>query len=140
MCLKCGSDWTLDFCDKPACREATKTRPDCPEPHVPTHDFVKVRRAIHQHREIGKILRMSDANLVHSRKLVDNALRAAEAAEKTRDEKTDEPKTKNQGREAAYSSDSESEEDKIVVPTCVSCSVTVSYPCWYCIDCIGASS
>ncbi len=140
MCLKCGSPWTLDFCDKPNCRTAVKTRDDLTEPHLPTHDFVKVRRSFHQYREIGKILRLSEAGLERARKLFSKAARAqAEAAAAPEEgEKAAEAKTMKQAREGAHAAESDSEsEPEPEKLTCVSCSATVSYSCWYCIDCPG---
>ncbi|KAI0373412.1 hypothetical protein BV20DRAFT_937448 [Pilatotrama ljubarskyi] len=137
ICLKCGSEYTLDFCDKPACRHSVKffrSRDDITEPHSATHDFVKVRRAFHQWREIGKILRNSAAGLERARKLLTRAANRAEANAAADDEeqKAEEPKVTGPQREEAIESDSESEEAE---PTCISCSSKVSYPCWYCIDC-----
>ncbi|OJT10257.1 hypothetical protein TRAPUB_13211 [Trametes pubescens] len=143
MCLKCGSPWTLDFCDKPNCRTAVKTRDDLTEPHLPTHDFVKVRRSFHQYREIGKILRLSEAGLERARKLFSKAARAqAEAAAAPEEgEKAAEAKTMKQAREGAHAAESDSEsEPEPEKLTCVSCSATVSYSCWYCIDCPAESN
>ncbi|KAI0766852.1 hypothetical protein BD413DRAFT_141493 [Trametes elegans] len=133
MCLKCGSRWTLDFCDKPACREATKTRDDVTVPHLPTHDFVKVRRAIHQYREIGKILRMSDAGLERARALLAKANRAQQADKAQDEERPSETKHTGRSREEAGVSDPEAED--VVKLSCISCSANISAPCWYCIDC-----
>ncbi|KAI0666566.1 hypothetical protein C8Q78DRAFT_1107669 [Trametes maxima] len=137
MCLKCGNRWTLDFCDKPSCLEAIKTRDDVPEAHLPTHDFVKVRRAFHQYREIGKILRLSDAGLERARKQLAKA-----AARPQQDGIVDAGKTENTGKTKALGrlreklSRSDSEGDVgFVSPTCISCSAIVAYPCWYCINC-----
>ncbi|KAI0360925.1 hypothetical protein OH77DRAFT_1517315 [Trametes cingulata] len=139
ICLKCGSEYTLDFCDKPTCRDAVKlfqSRTDMPQPHSSTHDFVKVRRAFHQFREIGKILRMSDKGLERARRLLTKAARRAETTSDS-DGEVEERKTTGVQREEAYDSDSETGG---VEPTCISCSSKVSYPCWYCIDCLAESN
>ncbi|KAI0633741.1 hypothetical protein C8Q77DRAFT_1157905 [Trametes polyzona] len=147
MCLKCGSRWTLDFHDKPGCRDAEDiTRDDVTEPHQPSHDFVKVRRPFNQYREIGKILRMSDAALERARKLLKRAVRDGDESDSESDDSSEADETETaspetttkptkQGREEVYSSDSESESSEKPKLTCVSCSSPVSYPCWYCIDC-----
>ncbi|OSD01341.1 hypothetical protein PYCCODRAFT_541681 [Trametes coccinea BRFM310] len=136
MCLKCGSRWTLDFCDKPDCREAVKTRDDVTEPHQPTHDFVKVRRVINQYREIGKILRTSDSCLEHARELLAEVAKKEEPDAGEGDEDTPfahQKKAIARPREEANAADSDSE--TTIIPTCISCSSAVSYPCWFCIDC-----
>ncbi|KAI0644525.1 hypothetical protein C8Q79DRAFT_777894 [Trametes meyenii] len=142
MCLKCGNRWTLDFCDKPSCLEAIKTRDDVIEPHLPTHDFVKVRRAFHQYREIGKILRMSDAGLERARKQLAKAVTRSQhdnTVDSAKTEKTGETKALGRLREEISQPDTEGDEG-FISPTCISCSATVAYPCWYCIDCPAESS
>ncbi|CDO75523.1 hypothetical protein BN946_scf184871.g4 [Trametes cinnabarina] len=140
MCRTCGTRWTLDFCDKPECREAVVTneiRDDITEPHQPTHDFVKVRRVINQYRDIGKILRAADAGLEHARELLDRVVSAQKPDAVHEDPPADRNKIIARPREeAANAADSDSHEhDEAVIPTCVSCASTISYPCWFCIDC-----
>lgn len=79
VCMDCGIDDTLDFCDKPACMACTiKTCEQISSPHLPTHDFVKVRTPIMNSRDIGRILRNAKAGLErakHLLKKVDNQTR-----------------------------------------------------------------
>ncbi|KAI1783152.1 hypothetical protein LXA43DRAFT_1187180 [Ganoderma leucocontextum] len=72
VCLECGSRFTFDFCDKPACVGCTiESRDDTLLPHLPTHDFVKVRAPIVHHREIGKVLRDAKAGLERAKSLLE---------------------------------------------------------------------
>ncbi|KAH9894903.1 hypothetical protein C8Q73DRAFT_644952 [Cubamyces lactineus] len=137
ICIQCHAKDTLDFCDKPACREANKTREDVTQPHVPTHAFVKVRRVLNQTRDIGKLLRMSDAGLERARKLLDSSAEAdtrSSASENDGTELKTETKKVEGPREEADAAGSGANA-KVAALTCVSCSSVVSYPCWYCIDC-----
>ncbi len=62
--MECGSRFTFDFCDNPMCLGCTiESRDDISSPHLPTHDFVKIRAPILHHREIGKVLRDAKAGL-----------------------------------------------------------------------------
>ncbi|KAI0331154.1 hypothetical protein GY45DRAFT_1276344 [Cubamyces sp. BRFM 1775] len=140
ICIQCRGKDTLDFCDKPACRDANKTRDDITQPHVPTHAFVKVRTVLNQTRDIGKLLRMSDAGLERARKLLDSSVQAG-TSEPTSENNGTELKTETKKvegpREEADAAGSGAD-TKVAALTCVSCSSEVSYPCWYCIDCPGA--
>ncbi|KAI8975832.1 hypothetical protein BD414DRAFT_497057 [Trametes punicea] len=143
ICLKCGSKFTFDFCDKPACRGETVPRDDVTEPHLPTHDFVKVRRFLHQYLEIGKLLRTADAGLEHARFLLQKTASIEEGKTASQDAETpptNEVKAIRRPREEVAVADSHSEGDEDVLPTCVSCSASVSYPCWFCIDCPADSN
>ncbi|KAI1785192.1 hypothetical protein LXA43DRAFT_1100597 [Ganoderma leucocontextum] len=154
VCMECGSRFTFDFCDKPACVGCTiKTRDDVTSPHRPTHDFVKIRTPILHYREIGKVLRNAKAGLERAKTLLEKAetqKKRREEAEKPagnheetkpRDGKDGEapvslPKKKiTPGRpETTESSDSDSE-NEVVALACLKCDAPVSRPCLYCIDC-----
>ena len=74
VCMECGSRFTFDFCDKPACVGCTiKTRDDATVPHLPSHDFVKVRAPILHYREIGKVLRNAKSGLERAKALLEKA-------------------------------------------------------------------
>ncbi len=74
VCMECGSRFTFDFCDKPACVGCTiKTRDDITSPHLPTHDFIKVRAPILHYREIGKVLRTAKTGLDRAKNLLEKA-------------------------------------------------------------------
>ncbi|KAI0661089.1 hypothetical protein C8Q70DRAFT_911215 [Cubamyces menziesii] len=135
ICIDCRGKDTLDLCDKPACREATKTREDLTQPHLPTHAFAKARRVLNHIRDYGKLIRLSDAGLERARQLLDGAARAREA---TGDSKIAQSKTETKSaggsREEADTMGSGTS-TTVTQPVCVSCSSKVSYPCWYCVDC-----
>ena len=72
VCLECGSRFTFDFCDKPECVGCTiASRDDISSPHLPSHDFVKIRAPILHDREIGKVLRDAKAGLERARSLLE---------------------------------------------------------------------
>ena len=74
VCMECGTRFTFDFCDKPACVRCTiKTRDDITAPHLPTHDFIKVRAPILHYREIGKVLRSAKTGLERAKNLLEKA-------------------------------------------------------------------
>ena len=73
-CMECGSRFTFDFCDKPACLSCTiETRDDISSPHLPTHGFVKLRAPIVHHREIGRVLRNAKAGFKRANALLEEA-------------------------------------------------------------------
>ncbi|KAI9068321.1 hypothetical protein FKP32DRAFT_1754486 [Trametes sanguinea] len=124
ICLTCrGPGHTVDICDKTACKEAVAFRDDLARPHQPFHDYLKVRRGIYYHREIGKLFRMSDAGLERARKLLTPVPTTKAAA------------TSPEHQHAGQVNDEEDASVLASTPTCISCSSAVSYPCWYCIDC-----
>ncbi|KAI0767714.1 hypothetical protein C8Q74DRAFT_1203793 [Fomes fomentarius] len=134
VCMQCGSRGTFDFCDKPECVSAVvSSRDDNESPHLPTHDFVKIRTDILHYREIGKVLRSAEAGLAHANKLLKRALRCG-SAEQSHDDQEKQPKGARPSSARRDSSDSDSDAD-VPVLTCISCSVSISHPCWYCIDC-----
>ena len=153
-CMECGTRFTFDFCDKPACVGCTiKTRDDVTGPHLPTHDFVKIRSSILHYREIGKVLRNAKAGLERAKALLEKAeaqKKQREEAEKSAgnkeetepgDEKDGEvppslPKKKiSPGRpETTEASDTDSA-NEVITLTCLKCESPVSQPCFYCIDC-----
>ncbi|KAI9068344.1 hypothetical protein FKP32DRAFT_1587743 [Trametes sanguinea] len=139
VCLKCNGRETVDLCDKSACKEATVSREDLSSPHLPSHDIVKVRRGLHQFREVGKLLRTSDAALERARKLLTSAISTTvtSAPEGQQADQAEEP-----SHSRAPSAASNTPIAKIrgtlgefPAPMCMSCSSIVSYPCWYCVDC-----
>ncbi|KAM5530344.1 hypothetical protein V8D89_015985 [Ganoderma adspersum] len=76
VCMDCGWRSTFDFCDKLECVNGTipsRNDIDIASPHLPTHDFVKLRAPILQEREIGKILRNATAGLGRAKVLLEEA-------------------------------------------------------------------
>ena len=159
VCLECGKRFTFDFCDKPACIGSTvPTRDDITTPHLPTHDFLKIRSGILHYREIGKVFRAAKAGLTRANALLDKAANnatssqeeegedgsddgppgdAAEQAEAPQETATPPAEAStSQHRHGEDVSDAQSEGDAPVL-TCIACSTVVSRPCWYCIDCPG---
>ncbi|TFK89009.1 hypothetical protein K466DRAFT_487737 [Polyporus arcularius HHB13444] len=150
VCMSCGTSFTFDFCDKPACLTGTvKARDDAETPHLPTHDLVKIRTNILHHREIGKVLRNSTEGLKRAKKLLERAAKPAAADEASSDggehqdvgtpsERRVSPSSvKTIRRDSSDPSDSSDTkaEAEAPVPTCVSCSEPIAQPCMYCIDC-----
>lgn len=158
--MECGTRFTFDFCDKPACVGCTiKTRDDVTGPHLPTHDFVKIRSSILHYREIGKVLRNAKAGLERAKALLEKA----EAQKKKREEAEKEaekeagnkeetepgdgkdgeaeappslPKKKiSPGRSEMTEASNTDSANEVVTPTCLKCESPVSQPCFYCIDC-----
>ncbi len=153
--MSCGTSFTFDFCDKPACLTGTvKARDDAETPHLPTHDLVKIRTNILHHREIGKVLRNSTQGLKRAKKLLERAAKPAAADEASSDggehqdvgapsERRASPSSvKTIRRDSSDPSDSSDTkaEAETPVPTCVSCSEPIAQPCMYCIDCPGMLS
>ena len=145
-CMECGSRFTFDFCDKPECVGCTvKTRDDVTSPHLPTHDFVKIRSPIMHYREIGKVLRNAKAGLERAKALLEKAetqRKQREAARKADDGKDGEeqaslPKKKIlPGRpDTTEFPDPADSVNEVVTLTCLKCESPVSQPCFYCIDC-----
>ena len=184
VCLECGQRFTFDFCDKPACIATVMSRDDVTSPHLPTHDFVKIRTGILHYREIGKVLRMAKAGLERANDLLNRAAGAEampaspvagadgdggvgtgatggdeneggdEAAKEGEGEAPPEGSIQDTAPAApaaetkvpvirrensTMESDTKSEAE-VPVLTCISCSSTVTRPCWYCIDCPGKIS
>ncbi|TBU55048.1 hypothetical protein BD310DRAFT_934540 [Dichomitus squalens] len=142
VCMECGSRFTFDFCDKLACVGCTiKTRDDFTTPHLPTHDFVKIRTAILHYREIGKVLRSAKAGLERAKRLLEEAKQRKdeESEEDDKDEPTNLPETKvvpaPLRRVTTTMSTDSASEGEVVVPRCIKCAAVVSMPCLYCIDC-----
>ncbi|KAI0752480.1 hypothetical protein C8Q80DRAFT_1146274 [Daedaleopsis nitida] len=131
VCMQCGSRFTFDFCDKPECVGSTvPTRDDIEGPHLPTHDFVKIRTDILHDREIGKILRQADVGMARAKTLLERASRAENGAEEPNSSERTKPVRRDSSEMSAANSD-----DDVPVLTCVSCSTSIARPCWYCIDC-----
>ena len=84
VCMECGTSFTFDFCDKPTCATAvvkSGTRDDAVNPHLPTHDMLKIRTNILHHREIGKVLRNAKEGLKRAKTLLERAGKAGNASE-----------------------------------------------------------
>ncbi|KAM5533024.1 hypothetical protein V8D89_013292 [Ganoderma adspersum] len=127
VCMECGSRTTFDFCDKPACVGCTvKTRDDFSSPHLPTHDFVKIRTPIVQHREIGKVLRNAMTALERVKVLLMKG-----GTHNTRHEEAE----KADGEREEILQRDEKQDGDAPTLTCLKCKSPVSQPCLYCVDC-----
>ncbi|PIL29961.1 hypothetical protein GSI_07872 [Ganoderma sinense ZZ0214-1] len=110
ICVSCGMKTTVDLCSKEECLMSEvrlDVRDDLTSPHLPTHDLLKLRTAIHPLREYGQVYRTAQFALKAVRQ------RFAHLA-------------------SSEESESEGEEKP---PTCVKCGERTSPPCWYCIEC-----
>lgn len=136
VCLECGSRFTFDFCDKPACVGCTiRTRDDISSPHLPTHDFVKVRVPILHHHDIGKVLRDAKTGLNRAKELFEEAEDQKRRREFMNDE--DGELQVGGGRKGSEDRKASGSENGGITLTCLRCDATVSEPCFYCIDCPG---
>ncbi|PIL33826.1 hypothetical protein GSI_03532 [Ganoderma sinense ZZ0214-1] len=166
VCMECGLRFTFDFCDKPACVGCTiESRDDLSSPHVPTHDFVKVRAPILHHREIGRVLRDAKAGLERAKGLLDEMEFRRRAREFLKifeeGQGGDGEKTGEDGGENGGDGDDEDEEgtatspetgfaparpelvespkaeldDEVPALACLRCKSVISRPCLYCVDC-----
>ena len=116
ICVSCGMKTTVDLCDKEQCLTSEvrlDVRDDLTSPHLPSHDILKLRTAIHPYREYGGVYRTAQSAL----------------------------KTVRQRFADLASSDGQSEggESENKAPQCVKCGERTSPPCWYCIECEGES-
>ena len=143
ICLQCGSRSTLNFHDKPSCLGHVvlpKTRDDLTAPHLPTHDFVKIRANIHYEREIGRILRNAATGLEHVRMHLFGSLAGGRSDSVATLRRRGTALGKRRSRLGDFGANDYLAERKVATPTCVSCETPVTMPCWYCIDCPGAPS
>ena len=104
---------TVDLCDKEQCLNSEirlDVRDDLTSPHLPSHDILKLRTAIHPYREYGEVYRTAQSALKTVRQ------RFADLAS-----------SDGQGEGGAGNEP----------PKCVKCSERTSPPCWYCIECEG---
>lgn len=139
--MQCGSRATLNFHDKPSCLGAvvlSKTRDDLTAPHIPTHDFIKIRSNIHYDREIGRVLRSATVGLDYARTLLLGKQTGRSESMATLRRRGTLSKRRSRLPNDLGSTEYLPER-KLATPTCVSCQTAVSMPCWYCIDCPGAS-
>ena len=167
--MECGLRFTFDFCDKPACVGCTiPSRDDIAVPHLPTHDFVKIRAPILHHREIGRVLRDAKAGLERARGLLEERewrrrdrefwknLAGAQAGDQEKSgEGAEENEDDGDGQDSEGTVTSPRNDKDVVAParqesaeffdevlamTCLNCKTAISRPCLYCIDCPGALS
>ncbi|PIL33838.1 hypothetical protein GSI_03544 [Ganoderma sinense ZZ0214-1] len=147
VCLECDSDDTFDFCDEPECIGGVGTKRGdigSGRPHRPTHDFVKIRVPIVDHREISRILRKAKAGLQRARNLLEqmeNRSWGVEYVGSVSDQTKDGMGVEEHGEgvEARWNvEDDESQQDEEEtgnILTCLACKVPISPPCLYCTDC-----
>lgn len=141
VCMECGTQDTLDFCDKPACVGCTiRTRDDISSPHLPTHDFVKIRDQILHYREIGKVLRNATAGLKRAKSLLEDVKDQKRRHEFMSNDEQLEVEGGGRGNGDDGDSEASALKDQVIALTCLRCEAPVSQPCFYCIDCPGTLS
>ncbi|KAF8516788.1 hypothetical protein JB92DRAFT_2909192 [Gautieria morchelliformis] len=73
QCMVCQAKDTwnsIDLCDAPECVAAEVVRDDLKRPHLPTHDFIKVRRVVHL-GQVGQLEQMAKSALERARQLIE---------------------------------------------------------------------
>ena len=104
---------SVDLCDKKRCLTLVaglEVRDDCLSPHLPSHDVLKLRTAIHPFREFGEVYRKAQSAVKTVRGIfADLAI---------------EGERRRAGKQP---------------PKCVKCHQIVTLPCWYCAECRGVS-
>ncbi|KAI0340329.1 hypothetical protein BDW22DRAFT_412068 [Trametopsis cervina] len=144
---------TLDICDDPRCLETTiqaGSRPHMGTPHLPHHDFFKVRSVMH--------VRDLHAVAMDAREALESARRSmrcseapeecADAAEVGHEHPTEEKTHHVEDNHAAFTltparsvprSRARYLESSVVAsgnrPSCKICDQSVKQPCWFCVDC-----
>ncbi|KAI1785580.1 hypothetical protein LXA43DRAFT_1037408 [Ganoderma leucocontextum] len=111
VCVSCGMKTTVDLCDKEECLMSEirlDVRDDLTSPHLPSHDILKLRAAIHPYREYGEVYRTAQFALKTVRQIF------ADLAS------SDGPSEGAVGKQP---------------PKCIKCGECTSPPCWYCIEC-----
>lgn len=133
LCLDCmdnETQGTVDFCNTPTCMIKRIDRGDL-EPHLPTHDMIKVHRRLHK-RHKGVAVYDAKAALKKSR-VIFNDLQSSE-------NKALEDGVLNfiaDGKQASAApaiQDVDSEKDGV---TCAVCKKILTQPCWFCVHCLG---
>ncbi|TBU21891.1 hypothetical protein BD311DRAFT_869699 [Dichomitus squalens] len=81
VCLSCGMKDSIDLCDKEKCSASEVRREDLTSPHLPSHDILKLRAAIHPFREFGKVYRDAQEALKMAREFFAEAANSDEGAE-----------------------------------------------------------
>lgn len=103
---------SVDFCDNQRCLNlvlGVEANDDCASPHLPSHDILKLRTAIHPYREFGEVYRAAQSALKRVRGMFADL---APQGGRVRDARAP-------------------------LPQCLKCSSPVSLPCWYCVECKG---
>lgn len=119
VCLSCGMKTTVDLCGKEECIASNMMLDVCGNlisPHLPSHDIMKLRTTIHPYYEYRQVYRGAPAALKRVRQLFADL----ESYDVQKDG-DDEGSTRNRN------------------PECIICGERTSLPCWYCIECEGAS-
>ena len=123
VCLDCDPATTLDFCDNASCYGTVITRSDIVSPHLPTHNFMKMRKDIMYWLEIGKVFNDAKDGMEWANKLLNRV-----------------EKESNQGTKCDELGDLGPNSDSPPSPpamACLLCASHISRPCWYCVDCSG---
>ncbi|KAF7341977.1 hypothetical protein MVEN_01784700 [Mycena venus] len=158
---------TVDFCSTPGCIENRVSRDDMQKAHQPHHDLMKVRRKLHT-RTFGATYRSAKEALKHARTFFKTAQPNANAesdsksgggdengsASDTEDEEghtpvvqvkpvptlavtiPDVPRRLSMFLTSAVSAPPDAGFSN---PPCSACNKPVLQPCWYCVQCAGAT-
>lgn len=123
---------TVDFCDSPTCMfKRIDNRDDVAEPHLPTHDMIKVRRRVHQ-RQMGITDRDAKTALKKSRAIFKELQSSA-----NNDPEVDALTSIADGQQvfaAQATLDIVPEEHGVI---CTACKKNLTQPCWFCVHCSG---
>jgi uncharacterized coiled-coil protein SlyX len=157
---------TVDFCSTPGCISNRVMREDMQKPHLPHHDLMKVRRVVHT-RQFGKTYRDAKEALKQARIVFKSASAATAVPQPDSESDTEDedghaplpskrlsrvptlaisiPQGPSKGLGSGYPMSAVSA-TRSQVPDpmssglpCCGCNKPVSQPCWYCVQCAGAS-
>jgi uncharacterized coiled-coil protein SlyX len=157
---------TVDFCSTPGCISNRVMREDMQKPHLPHHDLMKVRRVVHT-RQFGKTYRDAKEALKQARIVFKSASAATAVPQPDSESDTEDedghaplsskrlsrvptlaisiPQGPSKGLGSGYPMSAVSATRSQVPdpissgPPCCGCNKPVSQPCWYCVQCAGAS-
>jgi uncharacterized coiled-coil protein SlyX len=158
---------TVDFCSTPGCISQRVMRDDMQKAHLPHHDLMKVRRVVHT-RQFGKTYRDAKEALKQARtffKALPGGTAVLEPDSDSESDSEDEdghailsakrvsriptlavaiPPEGNRAsrRFSLYPMSAVSTVGPEVAsngPSCCGCNKPVSQPCWYCVQCAGAT-
>ena len=162
ICLDCRKSeyelWhTIDFCDNTRCYSSTVTseqRDYLEEPHLPSHDFVKIRSCVHwrdlidvttnavsaldQFRGIANGDASEDEDNEDNEEDAEDAPKDVEVeADDADSDWEDSPSAEDGEAEGVDQEDEGEEEDKPRISNCFACHSPTEQPCWYCTICTG---
>ncbi|KAI0780323.1 hypothetical protein C8Q74DRAFT_1330835 [Fomes fomentarius] len=134
LCLECGVDNTIDVCDDAMCVEAVIAVDGLSDPHLPTHDVVKIRGPV-QTREIGRVLKTSKAALARARSLLDTALSLETPSVPLMPHLHRHPGTGTGTHGGGLGAERVRSYGPSTRLRCIRCFKAIRYPCWFCSEC-----